>query len=268
MQIKDKRAVVTGAARGLGLVFSRELLRNGAAVVVMVDILDSDGQAACDNLNFEFGKNRAFFVHCDVTKGVEFEATFKEIVKTYGGLDILINNAGIFDEDDISRTVDVNVTAVIRGTMMGIQQMGKDCGGKGGVVVNVASVSGLKALPNAPIYSSTKHAVISFSRSFAQPYHYQRTAVKIIVLCPGMTNTPMFHEKLSQASTIDAFDDRKSCVPQKAENVAHGLVYTIRCAKNGSIWISENNEPVYEIQLPDVLPAKDGENENEQVDKK
>lgn len=64
-------------------------------------------------------------------------------------------------------------TAVIRGTLLGIQQMRKDCGGKGGVVVNISSVAGLRAVSQLPVYSATKHAVVSFSRSFAVSIYIQ-----------------------------------------------------------------------------------------------
>jgi len=56
---------------------------------------------------------------------------------------------------------------VIRGTLLGIQQMRKDSGGKGGIIVNISSIAGLRAVSQLPVYSATKHAVVSFSRSFA-----------------------------------------------------------------------------------------------------
>ena len=69
--------------------------------------------------------------------------------------------------------------------------MQKDLGGKGGAIVNISSLAGLYAAPQLPVYSATKHAVVSFSRSFAvsfsqQPYHYKRTGVKILVMCPEL----------------------------------------------------------------------------------
>lgn len=252
MQIKDKRAIVTGAASWLGFNVSRELLRNGASVIAMIDIRESDGKKAMDMLNAEFGRNRVVFFHCDVTNNVEFDETFKEAVKTLGGLEILVNNASVINENDFTKAIDVNVTAVVRGTLLGIQQMQKDAGGKGGVIVNVASEAGLTSASHLPVYSTTKHAVVSFSRSFSQPYHYQRTGVRIVVLCPELTGN-LIMENLAnncpQNETIHKFFKR-------VDTIAHGLVYVVRCAQNGSIWISEDGKPVYEVQLPDVLPQK------------
>ncbi|EZA58570.1 hypothetical protein DMN91_008948 [Ooceraea biroi] len=253
MQIKDKRVIVIGAASSLGLAFSRELLRNGASMIVMIDIRQSLGQQAEQTFNSDFGRKRAVFLHCDVTNNSEFDATLKEAINILGGLDIVINNASVINETDFSRTIDVNVTALIRGTILGIQQMRKDSGGKGGVVVNISSIAGLRAVPELPVYSTTKHAVVSFSRSFAQPYHYERTNVKVIVLCPGLADTSVLEDLPQGISNIDILQNYQ---PQRVETIAHGLVYVIRCAQNGSVWISEDGKPVYEVQLPDTLPQK------------
>ncbi|XP_011882863.1 PREDICTED: peroxisomal hydratase-dehydrogenase-epimerase-like [Vollenhovia emeryi] len=253
MQIKDKRVVMTGAASDAGLAFSRELLRNGASMIVMIDIRQSLGEQAVNNLNSEFGRKRAVFLHCDVANNSEFDATFKEALNILGGLDILINNAGVINETNFSEAIDVNVTAVIRGTLLGVQQMRKDSGGKGGVIVNISSIAGLRAVSQLPVYSATKHAVVSFSRSFAQPYHYQKTNVKVIVLCPGLDDTPVLKDLPQGISNADILQNYR---PQRVESIAHGLIYVIRCAQNGSVWISEDGKPVYEVQLPDTLPQK------------
>lgn len=253
MQIKDKRVIVTGAANDLGLTFSKELLRNGSSIIILIDSPQSPGEQVVENLNNEFGRKRAVFLHCDVTNNSEFDATFKEAVKILGGLDILINNTSIINEIDFSRTIDVNVTAIIRGTLLGIQQMRKDSGSKGGVIVNISSIAGLQAVSQLPVYSATKHAVVSFSRSFAQPYHYDRTNVKVIVLCPGLTGTPVLEDLPQGISSTDILQKYRS---QRVESIAHGLIYVIRCAQNGSVWINEDGKPVYEVQLPDTLPQK------------
>ena len=261
MQIKDKRAIVTGAASGLGLTISRELLRNGASTIAMIDIRESAGKQAMETLNAEFGRNRAIFFRCDVASNFEFDDTFKKAINVLGGLEILVNNAGVIDETDFTKAIDVNVTAVIRGTLLGIQQMQKDSGGKGGVIVNISSVAGLHSLSQFPVYSATKHAVVSFSRSFSQPYHYQRTGVRIIVMCPELTQ-PVTMENLSNNFPEEEIIQRYC---GRVDSIAHGVIYVIRCAQNGSVWISEDGKPVYEIQLSDSLPQKpdDPLNENE-----
>ncbi|KAL6444259.1 hypothetical protein ACFW04_001872 [Cataglyphis niger] len=76
MQIKDKRVIVTGAANDLGLAFSRELLRNGALIIALIDIQQSLGEQAVENLNNEFGRKRAIFLHCDMTNNSEFDGEY------------------------------------------------------------------------------------------------------------------------------------------------------------------------------------------------
>ncbi|XP_014230898.1 15-hydroxyprostaglandin dehydrogenase [NAD(+)]-like [Trichogramma pretiosum] len=259
MQMKDKRALVIGVSNGLGVVFGKELLRNGVARVLMIDQHDSLCKSQLEQLNEEFGRNRAAFVGCDLTKGSEFDNVFKESVKELGGLDIIINNAAMIDERNFHQSIDTNVTAVFRANMLGVQFMGKDCGGRGGVIVNVASILGLEAFPQLPVYSATNNALIAFSRSFSQPYHYQRTGVRIVVLCPGLTDSKAL-ECLKNDKLVTRLEDlseaMKDIQPQRPETVAHAVVYVIRCAQNSSIWISEDDKPVYEIQLPDSLPVK------------
>lgn len=248
MQIKDKRVIVIGGASALGYVFGRELLRNGASRVAVIDIRAEKGQQSANLLNEEFGRNRAFFFGCDVANSTEFCAAFKKAISALGGLEILVNNVGIVNETNYTKTIDVNVTAVIRSTLLGIEQMQRDLGGKGGVIVNISSVAGLHSIPQFPVYSATKHAVVSFSRSFAQPYHYQRTGVRVLVLCPAFSGNVL--------TDLPEGEELQKIEPQKVQTVAHGLVYIIRCARNGSIWVSEDNKPVFEIQMPDTLPQK------------
>lgn len=245
MQIKDKRVIITGVASGLGLTISRELLRNGASIIAMIDAEES-GKETVDILNKEFGRNRTIFYHCNIANNSEFDDTFKKAVKALGGLEILVNNADVTNETDFMKTIDVNVTSVIRATLLGIQQMQKDLGGKGGAIVNISSLAGLYAAPQLPVYSATKHAVVSFSRSFAQPYHYKRTGVKILVMCPELP-------QIIDVKNLENIphDDVIQKYFRRMLSIAHGLVYVLRCAQNGSIWISENGKPVYEIQLFD-----------------
>lgn len=255
MQIKDKKVIIIGPTGKLGVAFCRELLRNGAGTIIILDDQEHQAQSAVDELNKEFGKNRVNYLSCDISKNI-LDCVFKEAVDILGGLDILINNADLINESNICRAVDINITAVVRGTLLGVQVMGKDLGGRGGIVVNVASVLGLDVLPQLPIYSTTKQAVISFSRSYAQPYHYNRTGVKIVVLCPGVSDSSIKENINNLYEDPEAITESLTIYPKKVETVAHGLIYAIRCAQNGSIWVSEDGQPVYQIQPPDLLPEK------------
>lgn len=91
--------------------------------------------------------------------------------------------------------------AVVRGTLLGLQYMGKDKGGRGGVIVNTASVLGLEPIAACPIYCASKSFVVGLCRSLAKPWHWNRTGVKVICLCPGITDTLLVAEAGQAALT-------------------------------------------------------------------
>lgn len=89
------------------------------------------------------------------------------------------------------------------GTIHAMKVMGKDKGGKGGTVVNVASILGLQAAPSAPVYTGTKHFVIGLTRSFGHPFHYDRTKVRVMAMCPGVTTTQMVKDAGQHALEVN-----------------------------------------------------------------
>lgn len=91
--------------------------------------------------------------------------------------------------------------AVVRGSLLGMQYMGKDKGGNGGLIINISSILGLQTLSSCPIHVATKHFVIGFNRSLGTNYHFKRTSVKVLTLCPGFTNTPHLKEASQNAIT-------------------------------------------------------------------
>ncbi|EGI60545.1 15-hydroxyprostaglandin dehydrogenase [Acromyrmex echinatior] len=181
--------MITGAAGGLGYKFVEILLRNGAKSIAMIDLSTSNGQNAATTLENEFGKGRVVFIACDITKADDLEKTFKKIVDTFKGLDIVINNAAIFNDNYWEKTIDLNIKALIHNSMMAFDYMGKHKGGKGGVIVNIASVAALDPGYFFPIYSASKCAVLGFSQSLASMY--DKTEVRVIIMCPGLTATPL-----------------------------------------------------------------------------
>lgn len=80
-----------------------------------------------------------------------------------------------------------------------MKYMGKDMGGRGGVVVNIASILGLQPLAGCPIYTGTKHFVVGFDRSIGTPFYFNRTGIKVLTMCPGVTDTPLISEAGSRA---------------------------------------------------------------------
>nr|CAD7204646.1 unnamed protein product [Timema douglasi] len=194
MDLEGKVALVTGASTGIGLEYVKALLANGVKHVSILDIDETNGVKNVNDLNEKYGAETAIFIQTDVTKKEDFEVNFKKAVDTFKSLDIVINNAGILDDSRWELEIALNVNAVVSGTLLALQYMGKDQGGRGGVVANIASILGLAVAAGAPVYTATKHAVIGLSRSFGMPFHYDRTGVRVVTMCPGVTDTPLISE--------------------------------------------------------------------------
>ncbi|KYM79714.1 15-hydroxyprostaglandin dehydrogenase [NAD+] [Atta colombica] len=252
--VKNKTVMITGAAAGLGYKYAEILLRNGAKSIAVVDLPTSNGQNAVATLENEFGKSRAIFIACDVTKADDFEKTFRKIVDTFKGLDILINNAGIFNDNYWEKTIDLNVKAVIRGSMLAFDYMGKHKGGKGGLIVNIASIAGLDPISVMPMYCASKYAVLGFSQSLANMYN--KTGVRVVIMCPGTTTTSLienFRDRIYdsiRAVLGSDIPDLEKISKQTTDHVASAMLDLIRKGKNGAAWVVKHGEPPNAVHFP------------------
>lgn len=261
MEIENKVALVTGGANGIGYSTAKALLQRGAKAVALIDLSDSGGENAATELQNEFGQDRATFIICDVSKADEFTECFKNVADTFESLDIVVNVAGIMDDAEWEHMVDVNYKGVVRGTILGLNHMGKHKGGAGGVIVNMSSIAGLQGNPLAPIYGGTKHAVLGFS--LALKCYHEKTGVRVLTICPGLTTTAMAATFMaSKAHAIDLLDEEiairemASYQKQPPEHVANAIVELIEKGENGAIFVSENNQPPYAIEIPDYTTWK------------
>ncbi|KAG4070723.1 hypothetical protein HA402_005582 [Bradysia odoriphaga] len=253
MDLKGKVALVSGGATGLGRTFCEELLRHGAKVSICD--LDSDaGENAQKYLSETFGKDRILFCHCDVTDYVQYEEAFQSTLAEFDGLDIVVNNAEIMNDKFWELEVDVNLNGAIRGTLLGLQFMGRDKGGQGGVVVNIGSAASFRPqVFSPPIYTATKHAILGLSRSCGDAYHYSTSGVRVIALCPGLlcsengSAVPQNNKFKSPAHEKAWHADMKGVVPQSMEHVAKALMTVVKEAASGSVWLIANGTPPKEI---------------------
>jgi NAD(P)-dependent dehydrogenase (short-subunit alcohol dehydrogenase family) len=188
MRMKDKVALISGAASGMGAATARLFGREGAAMVFVADLLDKEGAAVVDGINKAGGKAR--YIHLDVTDEAGWQAAIAEIEKSAGGLDVLVNNAGIsgsaeqdlYDTAAWNRLMNINATGVFLGMKHGIAAMKKR--GKGSVI-NLSSVSGIVGQGFIHVgYNASKGAVRLITKSGAA--QHGRDNIRVNSVHPGL----------------------------------------------------------------------------------
>ncbi len=188
-KLSGKVAVVTGASKGLGAEIARQLAAEGAAVVVNY----ASSKAGADKVVSEItGKGgKAIAVQGDMSKQADVTRLFAETKKAYSRLDVLVNNAGIYKFAPLDQVTpahfhehfDLNVL----GLLMATQEAVKHFGPAGGSVVNISSVVSTAALPGASVYSATKAAVDSITRTLAAELGPKK--IRVNSVNPGMVVT-------------------------------------------------------------------------------
>ncbi|CAL8333283.1 unnamed protein product [Merluccius merluccius] len=249
MSLTGKVALVTGGAQGIGRAVVESLLQSSVKVAV-VDLNQEVGCECKVQLDTEYGEGNCTFIQCDITDGDTLKDAFQTTVDQFGQLDIVVNNAGINNEKDWEKTIQVNLTSVIKGTYLALDHMSKEHGKRGGVVINVSSMAAFLHSPHQPVYTATKHGVIGFTRAIADASSLADYGVRINVLCPAFVDTPLLHSVENEANMgkfVKFKDDFKHSMnkfgvlkpPQIAEGMMrmimdsslNGAVMKITCSK-------------------------------------
>jgi len=200
MNVSNKISVITGAAKGLGKAFAEELLKNGAKVV-LTDFNEKLGQSTLAEFSQKYSKDKVLFIKCDVTNDTQTREMFQSVKSKFGNLDIMINNAGCGKEfDGWEMTIDLNVTGTLRSTMLALEQMRRDKGGNGGVIINVSSMAGIHPNPCGPVYSASKGAILMYSLSLAKNPELAANGIRINVLAPAFVQTSMYQGLMDESS--------------------------------------------------------------------
>ncbi|XP_063920664.1 15-hydroxyprostaglandin dehydrogenase [NAD(+)]-like [Zophobas morio] len=252
--IEGKIALITGGASGIGLRYAKALLRNGLRGVTLADANTDFGNQALKEIEKEFGANKAVFVHTDVRIKESFEEAFKKTIEVFKNLDILINNAGILNDAVWEKEIAINVNGVIYGVLLGLENyIPKYKTGDEGVIVNISSIAGIIEFSTIPIYTGTKFAVLGMSKAWGDIEHYNRTKVRVLTMCPGVTDTPLISEMSGRnlgAPYQQILESQITALPsQKPESVASAMVKIIKNAKSGTAWVAEADEDPYEFLL-------------------
>ena len=258
MDIAGKVALVTGGGSGIGRASAVRLAAEGASVVV-VDVDDSGANETVAQIKAAGGNAAA--TQADVTSVHDVKAMIAFAEETFGGLDILHNNAGIitgeprYPENDPAhwmRMVEVNLNGVILGTQFAIPAMKKR---GGGAIVNTASMAGIGYgfAPN-PVYSATKGGVVLFTASMG-PWKDEAN-IRVNCVCPGVVDTPMARGGRRDLSEDDekAFRDRFAnlqIIP--AEEIADVVVEFVRDdSLAGRAMMVRNGRPRELLRLSDM----------------
>ncbi|MFI5799936.1 SDR family NAD(P)-dependent oxidoreductase [Streptomyces sp. NPDC051677] len=216
--LTGRKALVTGGARGLGAGMAEALARAGAAVAIG-DIQEETGKATADSLRASGAT--AGFVHLDVTEDASWESAISQTIDELGGLDIVVNNAGIeisglvvdLDPADVRRMLEVNVLGTALGIKHAFRAMrpGGPAGG-GGAVVNISSVAATIAFPGISGYSATKSAVDRLTRVAALESGKLGYGVRVNCVYPGLVPTEMGARLASDMETLGLFPSAEAAV--------------------------------------------------------
>jgi NAD(P)-dependent dehydrogenase (short-subunit alcohol dehydrogenase family) len=219
-------------------------MAEAGALVVIGDVLQERGRETTQEINGQGGK--AHFVPLDVTTEASWTAAVNEATKQFGGLDVLVNNAGIFlgrdfEEatlEDWHRLVAINMTGVFLGTKLcapALRERAKTSK-HGSAIVNLASIAGLVGSQLDPLYSMTKGGVTLFTKSTALSFARKGYRIRVNSIHPGVIETDMgaqtFASRAGQSGSNDVDAARKIALSQHpigrlgtADDIARGIVF-------------------------------------------
>ena len=236
-RLTGKVAVVTGASKGIGAAIAKKLGSEGASVVVNY----SKDKAGADSVvkTITAAGSKAVAVQGDVSKQADVKRLFNETQKAFGRVDVLVNNAGVYefrpleaiDEEHYRRIFDINVLGLLFATQEAAPYLTK----QGGSVINISSVVAKTPPPASSVYSATKGAVDTITRTLAQELGPKK--VRVNSLSPGLTDT----EGL-RANEADSASFREAAISRTplarvgtAEDIADAALFL---ASEDSRWIT------------------------------
>lgn len=210
IDLSNKTAIVTGGAKGIGLGIVKRLHEAGASVII-ADLDAENGQTEALKLN-EARENSAIFQATDVSKSSDVEAMVKKAVETFGSLDIMVNNAGIFpfvplsqlDEALFSKVIDINLKGVFLCSKAASVQMIAQ--GQGGSIITITSIDAIHpSSVGLAAYDASKHGVWGFLKNIALELCEHN--IRVNAIAPGGINTPGVAAQTSGVQDPEALEN-------------------------------------------------------------
>ena len=199
MRLENKTAIVTGAASGFGAEIARQYIAEGANVA-LADINEAGARELAESLG-----DRAIAVRCDVTQRADIDALVQRTVEAFGGLDIVVNNAGWthkngplldVDEATFDRVYDINVKSIFHMVHAVVPRMRQQ---RSGVILNIGSTAGIRPRPGLTWYNSSKGAVNLMSKSLA--VELGPDGIRVNAICPVMGATGLLEQFMGMPDT-------------------------------------------------------------------
>lgn len=208
MDLRDKKALVTGASRGIGKATALLLAQEGADVIV--NYVSSEQLAGEVEKQIQALGRNTLVLQADVGDREQVEAMFRTIEQQWGGVDVLVNNAGgrcdgpllEVEESAWQRALDVHLLGTVRCCRLALPAMMKK---KEGVIINISSTAGLRGLRNMVAYATVKGAVLQLTRCLA--YEASEHNVRVNCVAPGITDTD-FHSVTPPEFIKHSLDNR------------------------------------------------------------
>jgi len=234
-RLEGKVALITGGNSGIGEAVAKLFAQEGAAVVIT-----GRRKEALERVVGEIDRGRALAVAGSVTDETHVRSAVDQAVRTFGKLNILVNNAGIgafgktlHETDDATwdEVLAVNLTGVFRMTRAAVPAMMKVGGGS---IVNISSIASLVGIPLLPAYAATKGALDALTRCLA--IDYAKQGIRCNAVNPGLVDTPMAAGLISDPSTLaQVLSDYPLNRPGTPEEVAKLVLYL---ASDESAWVT------------------------------
>ncbi len=233
--IKDKVVIVTGASSGIGYATALALSKEGAKVAIGARRIDR-----LEKLQNEILQNggQVILQKLDVTQKSDCDSFVDAVIKKWGTIDVLVNNAGLMPlsfikklkVDEWDRMIDVNIKGVLYCTASVLPKMLEK---KSGHIVNISSVAGRIVFPAGSVYCATKHAVTAFSEGLRQELS-PRSNIRVTIIEPGVVATDLTNT-ITDESLQGFVENSKKMDALKAEDIASAILFAVNAPNHMNV---------------------------------